>query len=143
MVAGGREDWMKNWARILAGGLLVAVLGGVSACSNDEVVGPQIGSLEVILGMTGADLDTNGGTLLLDDDVVGILAVNVKLSIDEIESGVYVIEVIGIAPNCTILGDNPRNVRIRAGQTSVEDFNFLCESTGGKDPGDGDGPVVD
>lgn len=134
---------MKNWARILAGGLLVAVLGGVSACSNDEVVGTQIGSLEVILGMTGADLDTNGGTLLLDNDVVGILAVNVKLSIDEIESGVYVIEVIGIAPNCTILGDNPRNVRIRAGQTSVEDFDFLCESTGGKDPGDGDGPVVD
>ena len=134
---------MKNWARILAGGLLVVVLGGLSACSNDEVVGVEIGSLEVILGMSGADLDTNGGTLLLDADVVGILAVNVKLSIDEIEAGVYVIEVIGIAPNCTILGVNPRNVRIRAGQTTVEDFDVLCESTGGKDPGDGDGPVVD
>ncbi len=134
---------MNNWARILAGALLVVVLGGLSACSNDDVVGVEIGTLEVVLGMSGADLDTNGGTLLLDDDVVGILAVNVSLSIDEIEVGVYVIEVIGVAPNCTILGVNPRNVRIRAGQTSVEDFDFLCESTGGKDPGDGDGPVVD
>jgi hypothetical protein len=132
---------VKNWARILAGALLVVALGGLTACSNDDVVGVEIGSLEVNLEMTGADLDRNGGTLLLDDDVVGLLAVNGKLSIDEIEAGVYVIQVIGIAPNCTILGDNPRNVRIRAGQTSVEDFNFLCESTGGKDPGDGDGPV--
>lgn len=132
---------MKNGARILAGGLLVAILGGLSACSDDEIAGVEMGSLAVNLTMTGADVDSNGGTLLLDGELIGPLFVSVELNIDEIEAGVYVIEVTGIAPNCAILGDNPRNVRIRAGQVSEEDFDFLCESTTGKDPGDGTGPV--
>ena len=124
---------MRTTARLLTGGLFAASVLFTAACSDDGTTGPQMGTLEVNLTMTGVDVDANGGTFLLDGELVGPLFVNVKLSVDDIENGVYVIQVTGIATNCSILGANPRNVRIRASETSVEDFEYLCESTGGKD----------
>ncbi len=128
---------MNSPTRILAGALVAATILAVGACSSDEVTGPQSGSLEVLLTMQGSDLDANGGTLLLNGEIVGSLQLDVRRSVDDLEAGVYVIMVTGISPNCSVLGLNERNVTIRAGQLASEEFRFLCESTVGKDPDDG------
>jgi hypothetical protein len=132
---------MRLLKRILTGVIVTVAALGSGACGNDDVSGPNIGTLEVLLLMEGADQDPNGGTLLLNGDVVGALAVNVRWR-DEVEVGIHVIEVTDISLNCTILGTLERNVTIRPGEVARAEFRFLCESTAVKDPGDGEGPVV-
>lgn len=132
---------MRLPTRTLTGVLVTVATLGSGACGNDDVSGPDIGTLEVLLLMEGADQDPDGGTLLLNGDAVGTLAVNVRWR-DEVEAGIHVIEVTDISLNCTILGTNERNVTVRPGEVAQAEFTFLCESTEGKDPGDGEGPVV-
>jgi len=118
---------------VIASGLVaLAALG--AGCGNDEPAGPSTGTLEALLTMEGTDQDTNGGTLYLNGESLGSLALNVRRTA-EVETGIHVIMVAGINPNCTPLGANARNVTIRAGQTSEVEFKFLCESTDSKDPG--------
>jgi hypothetical protein len=129
---------MRGLARALTGAVLAGSLGMLSGCSNDEIAGVQTGEIEVVLGMEGADVDSDGGLLLLDGENQGQLSVNVRRILESLEEGIYVIEVTGIAQNCTVAGENPRNVRVRAGQTTHEAFNYTCEAVGPKDPDDGD-----
>ena len=126
---------MYKAVRTLAVALLAGLIVAAGGCSDDGPAGPEMGVLEVNLSMSGLDVDPNGGTFWIDGNSVGPLFVDVTLSVDEIEVGVYVIEVTGIADNCALLGQNPRNVRIRSNETAVEDFAYICESTGGKDDG--------
>ena len=93
----------------------------------------RTGSLDV--------LDPNGGTLIFNDEAVGSLIADVWFRKEGVEVGIHVLEVTGIQANCTSLGVIGRSVTVRAGQRAEERFSFLCEATGGKDPGDGGGPV--
>lgn len=134
---------MARVARFISGGLVVGAMLTIGACGNDEVAGPDVGRLEVLLTMEGSDRDLNGGTLLLNGEAVGSIQVDVRLILPEVEAGIHVIMVTDIAPNCTPVGVNERNVTVRAGQLAEEEFRFLCESTGGKEPGDPDPPSID
>jgi len=132
---------MGRLVRFLAGGLVAVAVLATGACGSDEPSGPDTGSLDVILTMEGVDVDPNGGTLILNGDVAGSLITDVRFRMEGVEAGIHVIEVTGIQANCTSIGGNARNITVRAGQRAEEQFSFLCESTGGKDPGDGGGPV--
>lgn len=128
---------MGRLERLVGVGVLAVAVLATGACGNDDPTGPETGSLEVLLTMGGTDLDPNGGTLIFDDEVVGSLITDVRFRMEDVEVGIHVIEVTGIQANCTSLGPNERNVTVRAGQRAEEQFSFLCESTGGKDPGNG------
>lgn len=130
---------MGRLVRFLAGGLIAVAALATGACGSDDPTGPETGSLDVLLTMEGTDLDPNGGTLIFNDEAVGSLIPDVRFRMEDVEIGIHVIEVTGIQTNCTSLGSNERNVTVRAGQRAEEQFSFLCESTGGKDPGDGAG----
>jgi len=132
---------MGRLVQFLVGGLVAVGVLATGACGSDEPTGPDTGALDVLLTMEGVDVDPNGGTLILNDEVVGSLIEDVRFRMEGVEVGIHVIEVTGIQANCTSAGGNARNVTVRAGQRAEEQFSFLCESTGGKDPGDGGGPV--
>lgn len=125
---------MTTLTRILAGSLVSVAVLGLGGCGSDEVSGPETGSLEVLLSMEGTDQDRNGGTLLLNGEPLGQLAVGVKRR-DVVASGIHVISVTGIASNCSPLSAIERNVTVRTGGLASVEFRFLCESTSGKDPG--------
>jgi hypothetical protein len=126
---------MSALTRFLAGVLAGIAVLGVSACGSDDPSGPQTGSLEVLLTMDGPDQDSNGGTLYLNDEAMGAIVTNVRKTLTELETGIHVIRIAGINPNCQSQVPNERNVTIRAGQVAEASYRFLCESTGGKDPG--------
>lgn len=129
---------MGRLERLVAGGVLAVAVLATGACgSDDDPTGPETGSLDVLLTMEGTDLDPNGGTLIFNDEAVGSLIADVRFRMEDVEVGIHVIEVTGIQANCTSLGTNERNVTVRAGVRAEERFSFLCESTGGKDPGGG------
>jgi hypothetical protein len=132
---------VTRYFRHLRGSLVVFPLLAAGACSSDDATGPLTGSLEVLLTMEGVDLDSNGGSLVLNGDPVGALTVDVRLNLEEVEPGIHVVMVTGIEPNCSSLRTNERNVTVRAGLQASEQFRFLCESTGGKDQGDGGGEI--
>jgi len=132
---------MGRLVRFLAGGLVALAALATGSCGSDEPAGPETGSLDVLLTMEGTDLDPNGGTLIFNGEVTGTLIRDVMFRMEGVEVGIHVIEVAGIQANCTNIGTNERNVTVRAGQRAEERFSFRCESTGGKDPGDGGGPV--
>ena len=125
---------MSGMKRFLASVLAGIVVLGVGACGSDDPSGPESGSLEVLLTMEGPDQDT-GGTLYMNDEAMGSIVVNVRRTLTELETGIHVIRIAGINPNCRSTVANERNVTIRAGQTTEETYRFLCESTGGKPPG--------
>lgn len=126
---------MRELTSILTGILVAIAVLGVSACGSDDPSGPQAGSLEVLLTMEGPDQDQNGGTLYLNDEAMGAITPNVRRTLTDVETGIHVARISGINPNCQSTVANERNVTVRAGQTTEETFRFLCESTGGKDPG--------
>jgi len=128
---------MGRLERLVAGGVLAVAVLATGACGSDDPTGPETGSLDVLLTMEGTDPDPNGGTLIFNDEVVGSLIADVRFRMEDVEVGIHVIEVMGIQANCTSLGTNERNVTVRAGQRAEEEFSFLCESIGGKDPGGG------
>jgi hypothetical protein len=130
---------MGRLVRFLGGGLVAVAVLATGACGSDDPTGPETGSLEVLLTMEGTDLDPNGGTLIFNGEVVGSLIRDIRFRMEDVEVGIHVIQVTGIQANCTTLGANERNVTVRAGQRAEEQFSFLCESIGGKDPGDGGG----
>lgn len=132
-----REVGMRRLVRFVAGGFVAAAVMVSGACGSDEPTGPEVGTLEVLLTMEGTDQDPNGGSLVFNGEVVGALPVDVRISLEDIEAGIHVISVSGINPNCAILGVIERNVTVRAGQLASEEFRFLCEPTGGKNPGGG------
>lgn len=128
---------MGRLVRFLAGGLVAVAVLATGACGSDDPTGPETGALDVLLTMEGADLDPNGGTLIFNDEVVGSLTRGVRFRMEGVEVGIHVVEVTGIQANCAGLGTSERNVTVRAGERAEVQFSFLCESTGGKDPGDG------
>ena len=128
---------MGRVARILAGGLLAVAVLTTGACGSDDPAGPDTGSLDVLLTMEGTDQDPNGGTLIFNGEVAGSLITDVRFRMEGVEAGIHVIAVTGIQANCASVGGTERNVTVRAGERAEETFSFLCESTGGKDPGGG------
>ena len=132
---------MGRLVRFMAGGLGAVAVLATGACGGDEPAGPETGSLEVLLTMEGVDRDLDGGTLIFDDEVIAPLTNDVTFHMEGVEVGIHVIEVAEIQANCTSLGANERNVTVRAGERAEEQFSFLCESTDGKEPGDGGGSI--
>lgn len=128
---------MSKRTGVLAAGAIAVAAFALGGCGGDETTGVSTGTLEVLLKMEGTDQDSNGGTLYLDGQPLGTVAVNIRRT-DRLDEGIYVVYMAGIEPNCESLGANERNITIRAGQTSSVEFTFLCESTGGKDPGGGE-----
>ena len=116
---------MNGMLRRVAGVTLIAAVALIAGCSDDSPTDPTTGSLELLLLMDGTDIDPNGGLLLIDGESMGTIAEDIEVSIEDLEVGVYVVEVRGIDANCEILGNNPRNVRIRGGITVSEEFLFL------------------
>jgi len=125
---------MSRLRRGVAGTLAVVAVLGLGGCGGDEAAGPDVGTVEVLLTFEGPDQDANGGTLYFNGESAGQLIPDVRKS-EQLESGIYVVKVTGIAPNCAPLVPAERNVTVRAGEVAKVDFKFLCESTGGKDPG--------
>ena len=93
--------------------------------------------LHVTTTTTGVSLDADGYSLCVDyatdwesnagcatDEAVGVNgAVTLSLA-----SGTHVVGLNGVAPNCTVSGDNPRTVDV--GDTTDVSFVITCVATG-------------
>ncbi|TYP95302.1 protein of unknown function (DUF5050) [Fodinibius salinus] len=106
--------------------LLVSCGGGDSTGSEPP---PELttGAVEVTTSTTGDDIDGDGFT---------VAAANASSSIDpndttiltDLSEGSVDVELSGLTSNCTITGDNPKNVSVTAGDTTSTTFDLECEA---------------
>jgi predicted CXXCH cytochrome family protein len=113
--------------RTLAAGLVVALAGVVAAgCGDDDPAPPTTGAIGVTTVTTGDNPDADGYAVTLDGNVAGNIGVNEVLIIPDLAVATYSVGLTNIAANCTVAGDNPRDVPVTAGLTANTQFDVDC-----------------
>ena len=119
--------------------LSAVVLIGIAACSDSEPTGPlgpegptdpaqpQTGSLALRTNTTGSHLDPDGYHLVIDGKGGTVVGVNAISSLTELSPGSHLVELRGVAGNCSVDGANPVTVEIIAGQTADASFFVICQ----------------
>ena len=125
-----RPSRFASFLTILAVGGLLAL----TACGDDDEgptePGTAVGSVEVTVSTSGDEQDSDGYTLTLGDDNQSV-SVNGSATFEDKPTGEYSLELTGMADNCSVDGENPRNVQVSDGSTTQASMAVTCEATVG------------
>jgi Tol biopolymer transport system component len=83
----------------------------VAACSGEGINGPTTGSMEITSVTRGEPVDPDGYTIAIDARRESLPA-NATITVADIALGQHQLELLGVAPNCVLSGDNPRSVTL-------------------------------
>jgi probable HAF family extracellular repeat protein len=87
------------------------------------------GSLEITTITTGQHPEVY--TVTVGDGDAQSIIDGATLTISEVAPGIQTVVLAGLGPNCSVEGENPRQITITAGQTSTISFAVICrEMTG-------------
>jgi hypothetical protein len=89
---------------------------------------PTTGALTVTASTSGAELDPNGYTVTVAGESRA-LAVDGATTFTGIAAGTQSVALSGVAANCTVAGENPREVTVPAGGTATTTFAVNCTAT--------------
>jgi len=125
-VNGAAEDQLLTEVPQIAqdGPVEVTVNGKTATGPDFDVI--TTGTLEVIIETTGSQPDPDGYSLMLDGSNTEAVDVNDTAQIKNLDDGSYDLELANVSSNCTIEGENPRNLNIAAGETTSTTFNVEC-----------------
>jgi Tol biopolymer transport system component len=96
------------------------------ATSYAVLCGPTEDMLEVMTSTTGEDLDPDGYSVVVNDTIIRPIGVNDAVSFSDLASGDHLVELTGVAANCTVSGDNPRTVTIPPDDAASTTFEVTC-----------------
>jgi hypothetical protein len=85
------------------------------------------GSLRVRTITTGTDPDVDGYLVSLNDTAEVIVGMNATRTIGSMVPGSNTIRLLGVAPNCTVAGSNPRSVVVLPSVTTEITFEVSCQ----------------
>ncbi len=95
------------------------------ACSDPLV--PRFGDVRLTVVTTGADLDPDGYSVVLDGGASAMaVAVNDSRMISGLSAGSHSALLKGLASNCTFGGANPRAIEVRSHETTQVSFAVSC-----------------
>ncbi|HYC33975.1 MAG TPA: hypothetical protein VEB59_16915, partial [Gemmatimonadales bacterium] len=106
---------------------------GWSACGGGggDITEPELGILEVTSVTTGPEPDGDGYQLRIDDGDAVALGTNATVRRESVEPGSHTVELIGLAPNCTVVGELRRTVTVAADAVATASFTVACAATTG------------
>ena len=124
--------------RTLRAGLAVVFAAGIAAgCSDVTTDVPTTGTLLITVATSGLDQD-GSYTVWIDDEDSYPISPGVGVDLFEIPIGQYVVELRGVAANCTVTSENPKTATIiRSFEIAVR-FNVACVDDGSDDKPDPD-----
>jgi len=102
---------------------------GLFGCGGDSgsgPTGPTEGKLEIIASTAGSALDPDGYALSVDNGAPQPLPANGADTVASLSPGSHTVSVAGVAPNCLLHGENPRNVDITAASTTSLNLDVTC-----------------
>lgn len=74
----------------------------------------------------GEPIDPDGYTVVLDGEDSKSLDVNGTVSFQPLTAGVHTVELLGVSENCSVSGQNPRNVVVVDGENAETTFIVSC-----------------
>lgn len=90
-----------------------------------------VGSVEVTTTTTGASPDPDGYTVMLDHSTPQTIPVTGLLTLSGVALGAHQVTLGGLAPNCTVSGDNPRAVTVSIGVMTKIGYSIECRAPAG------------
>jgi Tol biopolymer transport system component/preprotein translocase subunit YajC len=113
--------------------MFLAASAGLSgaSCNSENPAAPEPGQgeIEVTTSTGGAERDQDGYTLQLDAAAAQNIGTAASLRMSQLAPGNHVLQLGGAAANCTVSGENPRQVTLRAGETARVAFDVACRAT--------------
>ncbi len=112
---------------------LFAVAGLVAglSCGGGDVQAPTTGSIEITTATSGPEPDADGYAVSIDDQAEAPIGTNATLERGGLPSGSHSVRLAGMAANCTVAGENPRDISVPADETTVVTFQITCIATTG------------
>ena len=107
-------------------GLLASLY--VAAC-GDGPTAPPPGAIRVQVFTTGGDQDPDGYELFVGAEK-RVISTTGTVNIHGFNGGSHLVELKGVASNCSVLGDNPRAVVVEPGGVVSATIEVVCDSTG-------------
>lgn len=105
----------------------VTLAGGASADMTFAITcSATTGSIQVTTVTTGSSLDPDGYSVTLDGRGAWPLGVNTSGTFSGLRSGGHTVGLGDVAANCVVQGDNPRDVVVTAGASTVVSFLVTC-----------------
>ena len=106
----------------------VTTLSGSTAdVTFDVECAASIGSVRVITRTTGEDQDEDGYVVVVNGDARQV-EINSSLIYEDVSAGETVVEILGVAANCSAAGQTYYEVRVIGGETSEVTFAFDCSA---------------
>jgi hypothetical protein len=97
-----------------------------------DLVMQPFGALRATTVTNGSPLDPDGYLLRVGGEGPGAggvhyaIGVNGELVVPELRPGLHSLELVEVAGNCAVAGDNPRTVTVAARQETVSTFQVTC-----------------
>jgi hypothetical protein len=96
---------------------------------------PSSGTLQISTTTSGADQDSDGYSIQIDNANAQPIGVNATLTLINLGATAHSVRLLGVAANCSVNGPNPVQVTVPNGGTTAAAFSVTCTpstaSTGG------------
>lgn len=103
--------------------------GGTSTMFH--IICAPTGAVEVMVSTTGVDIDPDGYLVTVEGSQTQSIGVDGTVAFSDITAGDHLVELTGLAPNCSVGDDNPRTLNVPAGNTAQTAFAVTCTATTG------------
>ena len=107
------------------GTLLGLILLGTVTC-DPPFPSPHMGRLIITTITAGVDPDPDGYEVILDDQSLGMLAPNGRITLDTILSGRHRVTIDSVAGNCGVAAPRVRDVQVPRDDSVVVAFGVFC-----------------
>jgi hypothetical protein len=120
---------LRSRSFLAGSGLLVAI--SAIACSSDSLTTPGTATLQITTFTSGTEPDPDGYTVQVDAGAAQTIGSSASIRSTDLSPGDHAVQLAGMAPNCSVTGDNPRTVSVVAGETATVSFAVTCSATSG------------
>jgi hypothetical protein len=105
---------------------IVIVAGETQSTAFDVSCVPAVGELSIATLTSGQDLDPDGYAVAVDGGSPKLVEIGDTVVISGLTVGPHVVELSGVAENCTVNGANPRSATVAFGVTVIDTFDVTC-----------------
>lgn len=146
-------DATRMMKRYLAPLAALSMAFAIGACEDDEDAPtgpgdePDVSSVTVNVTTQGTNLDPDGYEVILTADQLDEepstapepesrdLGINGSVTFEQRLTGDHIVELSGVAANCSVAGTNPRQAKVGVGEPAEITFEVTCTTATGT-PGD-------
>jgi hypothetical protein len=93
--------------------------------------GPTTGTLQVAATTTGSAQDADGYQFSIDGGTPRPIGTNQVVTLANVSAAQHTVRLLGLAPNCSVTGENPLGVAVGAGETEGVTFTVTCAAIAG------------